>query len=118
MVLLWLMLGFMLLDAWYVVAFLVAAIRLHEARLLLLAAQGGMIFISFSYIAYTLLGQLSFNPVIALVPLIFSIITLGIWWLAVPSLSRFVQGYPRGFVDVLLFRRPRLTDLKRRVRTK
>jgi hypothetical protein len=117
-VLLWLTLVVILFEVWYVVAFLAAYLRLREPQLLLLVGQGMMILLSFCYIAYASILDLTLNPLIALAPLVVAMVALGIWRARAARLPRFAQSYPRGFIDVLLFRRPRTADLKRRVRTK
>ncbi|NNJ12641.1 hypothetical protein EKD04_020140 [Chloroflexales bacterium ZM16-3] len=106
-----------LFEIWYVSAFLAAYMRLRESRLLLLVGQGMMILLAFAYIAYASLGGQPINPIIALAPLVLSMVALGIWRAVAGSVPRFAQSYPRGFIDVLLFRRP-ASNLKRRVRTK
>jgi hypothetical protein len=106
-----------LFEIWYISAFLAAYMRLRESRLLLLVGQGMMILLAFAYIAYASLGGQPINPIIAFAPLVVSMVTLGIWWAIAGSVPRFAQSYPRGFIDVLLFRRP-ASNLKRRVRTK
>ncbi|WP_129633474.1 hypothetical protein [Candidatus Oscillochloris fontis] len=116
--LLWLAFMVILFEIWYVAAFITAYLRLNESRLLLLVGQGLMILLAFLYILYADRNQLQVNPLIALAPLLVAMIAMGLWRVLAPKLPRFHQSYPRGFVDVLLFRRPQLTNLKRRVRTK
>ncbi len=116
--LLWLAFIVILFEIWYVAAFVTAYLRLNESRLLLLVGQGLMIMLAFLYIAYAARNQLQVNPLIALAPLLVAMIALGMWRVMATKLPRFHQSYPRGFVDVLLFRQPQATDLKRRVRTK
>ncbi len=113
----WLFVVAILFEIWYVAAFLAAYARLREPRVLLLVGQGLLILLSFSYIAYTLFGERPLNLIIAVAPLVLSLAALGVWRSSAGSVSRFAPSYPRGFIDVLLFRRP-AANLKRRVRTK
>lgn len=115
--LVWLIFLVIVFEIWYIGAFLVAYVRLHESRLLLLVGQGIMILFSFSYMAYAAFGAISINLIIVLLPLLLSMIMLVTWRAVVDSVPRFAQSYPRGFIDVLLFRKP-ASNLKRRVRTK
>lgn len=110
-------LAVILFEIWYVAAFLVAYVRLSESRLLLLVGQGMMILLAFAYITYASALGKPLNAIVAFAPLVLSMVAMWIWQRVAPGLTRFAQSYPRGFIDVLRFRRP-VTNLKRRVRTK
>jgi hypothetical protein len=116
-VLTWLAMLVILFEIWYVTAFLSAYAQLRDRLLLLLVGQGLAMIAAFGYLVYCVATGGQFSPVLVMALLLISLVLLLIWRGNAAKLTRFNQSYPRGFVDVLFFRKP-IFDLKRRVRTK
>jgi hypothetical protein len=107
-------------EIWYAVAYGVAFAQLRERMLLLQIAHALLLLLAFGYlvvVAQTQAGFSSFIFVFAML-LIGAMLVLLFWQRSPGNLPRFLRSYPRGTIDVLLFRRPKVADLKRRVRTK
>ena len=107
----------MLFEVWYAAAFLYAYFQTRERFVLFPFAQALLLLAAFGYITYALSTAQGLNSTIILVLLIIALFFSMVWRRNPDSLQRFVRSYPRGTLDVLLFRRP-AADLKRRVRTK
>ena len=107
----------LLFELWYLVAFMYAYVQSRDRMMLLQVGQALLLLLAFVYIAYTTLNQIQLNPFIVLMLLLGSMLCSLFWRRSSGGLPRFLQSYPRGTLDVLLFRRPAV-DLKRRVRTK
>jgi hypothetical protein len=107
-----------LFEIWYAVAYSVALAQLRERMLLLQIAHAVLLLAAFSYLLVIAQAQAGFSPFIFAMLLIGAMLLLLFWQRAPGNLPRFLRSYPRGTFDVLLFRRPKVTDLKRRVRTK
>ncbi|GIV91145.1 MAG: hypothetical protein KatS3mg055_3663 [Chloroflexus sp.] len=110
----WLLVAMILLSGWYVVAYLVALYHLRERMLLVAAVQWLLVGIG--------LGSIILNngtPVLVWVmtPMLIGLALAGIWRRHPRGLALVLRSYPRGTLDILIFRRP-VSDLKRRVRTK
>ncbi len=106
-----------LFEVWYAAAFLYAYFQTREQFVLFPFAQALLLLSAFGYIAVAFNTGQGLNSTIILVLLIIALFFSMIWRRNPDSLQRFVRSYPRGTLDVLLFRRPAV-DLKRRVRTK
>jgi hypothetical protein len=107
----------MLFEVWYAAAFLYAYFQTRERFVLFPFAQALLLLAAFAYIAFAFSSGQGLNSTIVLVLLIIALFFSMTWRRNPESLQRFVSSYPRGTLDVLLFRRPAV-DLKRRVRTK
>jgi len=117
-VLFWLTLVVILFEIWYAVAYLVAFVQIRDRALLLQLAQALLLLVGFGHLLLADAAVMNFNPFLFAMLLIGAMLTT-IFWRGFPSnLPRLLRSYPRGTPDVLLFRRPKTTDLKRRVRTK
>lgn len=106
-----------LFEIWYAAAFLYAYAQTRERFVLFPFVQALLLLAAFVYIAYAFNTGQGLNSTIILVLLIIALLFSMIWRRNPDSLQRFVRSYPRGTLDVLLFRRS-AADLKRRVRTK
>ncbi|MCG8353875.1 MAG: hypothetical protein MI924_39425 [Chloroflexales bacterium] len=105
-----------LFEVWFAIAYLYAFRQVGERVLLLPVIQALTLALLFTYIAFIALNK---QPMSALVsfPLLFVAMVALLLWRRRGGIRSLVRQYPRGMVDVLLFRRPAV-DLKRRVRTK
>lgn len=104
-------------EMWYAAAFLFAYTHVRERPLLLPVAQAVLMLLAFAYLTLALLNGWSANPLIVF-GLLIGAMLISIYWRRIPGgLTSFLKSYPRGTLDVLMFRRP-AADLKRRVRTK
>jgi len=117
-VLAWLTLVVIVVEIWYAVAYGVAFALLRERMLLLQIAHSLLLLVAFSYLMIIVRAQSSFNAFIFAALLIGAMLLLLFWQRSPGNLPRFLRSYPHGTIDVLLFRRPKVADLKRRVRTK
>jgi len=119
-VLVWLTLGVIVFEVWYAVAYGVALAQLGERMLLLQVAHAMLMLAAFGYLMVAVQTQagLSSSIFVFAMLLIGAMLLLRFWQRAPGNLMRFLRSYPRGMIDVLLFRRPKVADLKRRVRTK
>jgi hypothetical protein len=105
-------------EIWYALAYGVAFAQLRERMLLLQVAHALLLLAAFGYLVGIAQAQAGFSPFIFAMLLIGAMLLLLFWQRAPGNLQRFLRSYPRGTIDVLLFRRPKVADLKRRVRTK
>ena len=112
--LVWLTLGVIVFEVWYAVAYGVALAQLGERMLLLQVAHAMLMLAAFGYLMVAVQTQAGLSSSI----FVFAMLLLRFWQRAPGNLMRFLRSYPRGMIDVLLFRRPKVADLKRRVRTK
>lgn len=118
--LVWLTVVVMVFEIWYAVAYGVALAQLRESMLLLQVAHALLLLAAFGYLMAITQGQVSLSPFIFIFVLLLigAMLLLLLWQRTPGNLVRFLRSYPRGTIDVLLFRRPKVADLKRRVRTK
>lgn len=106
-----------LFEIWYAAAFLFAYMQIRERTLLLPVAQAVLMLAAFAYLTLALLNGWSANPIIVF-SLLIGAMLISLYWRRIPGgLATFIKSYPRGTLDVMMFRRP-AADLKRRVRTK
>jgi hypothetical protein len=117
-VLVWLILVVIAFEAWYALAYGVAFAQLRERMLLLQVAHALLLLAAFGYLALIAQSGAGFSPFIFAMLLIGAMLLLLFWQRSPGNRPRFLRSYPRGTIDVLLFRRPKVADLKRRVRTK
>jgi hypothetical protein len=117
-VLVWLTLVVIVFEIWYAVAYGVAFAQLREQMILLQIAHAVLLLAAFGYLIAVAQARAGFSPFIFAMLLIGAMLLLLFWQRAPGNLPRFLRSYPRGMIDVLLFRRPKMVDLKRRVRTK
>jgi hypothetical protein len=106
-----------LFELWYAAAFLYAYFQTRERFVLFPFAQALLLLAAFAYIGYAFATGQGLNATIILVLLIIALLFSMVWRRNPEALQRFMRSYPRGTLDVLVFRRP-AADLKRRVRTK
>ncbi len=114
----WLTLVVVLFELWYAAAFLAAFMLTRDRALLLQLTQALLMLAGFGYLLITNGTGAGFNMFVFAMLLIGAMLTSVFWRRAPGNLQRLLRSYPRGTVDVLLFRRPKTADLKRRVRTK
>jgi Na+/H+-dicarboxylate symporter len=105
-------------EIWYAVAYGVAFAQLRDRMLLLQIAHAALLLVAFGYLLGVAQAQAGFSPFIFAMLLIGAMLLILFWQRSPGNRPRFLRSYPRGTIDVLLFRRPKVTDLKRRVRTK
>ncbi|MEI8308401.1 MAG: hypothetical protein WCF99_15190 [Chloroflexales bacterium] len=106
----------MMFEIWYAVAYGAALAQLREGTLFLQVAHALLLIAAFGYLM--VVSQAEFSLLIFALLLIAAMLLLLLWQRTPGNLPRLLRSYPRGIVDVLLFRRPKVADLKRRVRTK
>jgi hypothetical protein len=114
----WLSLIVVIFELWYGLAYAFAFAQLRDRALLLQLGQALLLLAAFGYLAGTIIFQVGFSPFIFVMLLLGALLTTVFWRGVEGNLPRLLRSYPRGTVDVLLFRRPKTVDLKRRVRTK
>ncbi|WP_141508896.1 hypothetical protein [Candidatus Chloroploca asiatica] len=113
----YLIIGVILFEVWYLVAFLYAYRQIGERLLLLPALQALLMLLAFAYLAVASVVGFDINMGV-FIALLVTAMLISLFWRRNPNgLTRFIKSYPRGTLDVLGFRQPSL-DLKRRVRTK
>lgn len=105
-----------LFEIWFAIAYLYAFRQVGERVLLLPVIQAIALALLFTYIAFIALQEQSMNGFVSFPLLIVAMVAL-LLWRRRGGIRALVRRYPRGMLDVLLFRRPAV-DLKRRVRTK
>lgn len=104
-------------EIWYMAGFVYAYRQVRERMLLVPAAQGLLMLLAFAYIGWSQAATGTFSAVVVIALLIGAMLLSLVWRRNPSGLLLFLKSYPRGTMDVLLFRRP-AADLKRRVRTK
>lgn len=105
-----------LFGLWWAVSYLYAYRQLRERLYLLQVGQGLVFMLMFTYITVTQLNQQTLNSLLVGL-LILMAFGAGFVWRSRGGARTLIQHYPRGMIDVLMFRKPAV-DFKRRIRGK
>lgn len=103
-----------LFGAWWAISYFFAYYRLRDRLLLLQAGQGLAFALMFTYITIAWINQQSLSGILIGI-LILMALGAGFIWRMRGGAEALVRRYPRGMIDVLIFRKPAV-DFKRRVR--
>lgn len=105
-----------LLEVWWIAAFVHAYRQLRDRRLLLQVGQGLLLLLFFALLALNAYQERPGVSVAQLVPPLLSLVLVGIWQTS-GGAALLRERYLNRLADVLRFRRPSV-NMRRRVRSK